>query len=150
MGLFDRILVRDPRMVCSEGHSMSDDEFQTYDLGRTNGDAEVVDGRLSFQDGGNGRPVAMPFTGRLTVYTDCEQCPAFVQTGTLNLHMAWVEFEIDLQDGVVTDIRRISQSTAEWLAEVPSLPYMKGAMGPMSVYDAAMVRLSAVSDRTRG
>ena len=150
MGLFDRVVVPDPRMVCSEGHSLSDYEFQTYDLGRTNGDAEITDGRLSFQDGGNGHPVTMPFTGRLNVYTDCEQCPAFVQAETMNLCMAWVEFEIDLQDGVVTSIRRVSQPTAEWLAEVPSLPHMHGALGPMSAYDAALVHLSAVRARTLG
>jgi hypothetical protein len=32
MGLYDTVKVSDPRFVCSEGHDLSDEEFQTKDL----------------------------------------------------------------------------------------------------------------------
>ena len=41
MGLFDTVTVRDPRFVCSEGHDLSDEEFQTKDLGCTMGSATI-------------------------------------------------------------------------------------------------------------
>ena len=37
MGLFDYVRVSDPRFVCSEGHDLSDCEFQSHDFGEMMG-----------------------------------------------------------------------------------------------------------------
>ena len=134
MGDFDMVECVDPRFVCSEGHR-PDGHFQTKDLGQTRGGWQIVDGRLTGEFGGQGEPVARPISGRLTIYTDCHECPAFIQGGTNNVITCWVEFEVEVVDDEVRSVTRVSPSTAEYLEQTPQEPWMKwtaGGEGPMS------------------
>jgi len=134
MGLFDTVHV-DSRFKCSEGHDLSDEEFQTKDLGCTMGDVFIGD-KLSMTPGDYGYPPRFPFLGRINIYAHCEKCPAFVQAGTGNLCPTGVDFEIEIIDDVVRSFTRVSESTAEFIANEPKKPYMKGCEGPMSYQDA--------------
>ena len=144
MGLFDYVTVRDPRFACSEGHDLSDEEFQTKDLGCTMGSATIgVDrgeARLVIdEDGGYGDTPRLPFLGRICVYCVCRRCPAFVQAATGNLCPSGVTFEVEVIDDIVRSITRVSETTSEFLANEPRKSYMVGCEGPMS-YEAAKAR----------
>lgn len=135
MGLFDRVYCNRPEFVCSEGHDLSDAEFQTKDLGETMGSA-TIDDRFDFNDGGWGDPIARPFTGDIEVYSDCHQCPAFVQAETFNLHPVSVEFVVRVESDAVVLVTRTSASTVEQIEQAPKLDYMPNCRGPMSYEDA--------------
>lgn len=156
MGLYDCLTCNDPRFVCSEGHHLGAEEFQTKDLGCTMGHGEIdATGTFSFLPGGWGDAEVGT---TINIYTSCRQCPAFVQAGTGNLIEMWVEFAVDLvapaalnsaaHEGriapgsdplnartrfgaLVVDVRRTSQPTAEQIATMPNEPYMEDAAGPM-------------------
>lgn len=135
MGLFDRVAVSRPEFQCSEGHDLTGAEFQTKDLGETMGYAEIDD-RITIRDGGWGDTQQSPFSGTIEIYTDCEMCPAFVQDTTFNLHPTCVEFTVEIERDVVRKITRTSKTTAEQIAEAPTLDYMPSCRGPMSHEDA--------------
>lgn len=137
MGLFDYVHISDPRIVCSEGHGLCDLEFQTKDLGCTYGGAKIADGKISIADGGYGYPPTLPFLGRISVYTTCEKCPAFVAPKTGNIHGVWVEFKIEIVDDLVRSIVRTSPTTKEWAETTLKLGHMKECAGPMP-YDQAV------------
>lgn len=139
MGLFDRLTCQDPRFVCSEGHHLGAEEFQTKDLGCTMGHATIdVADLFVFEPAMWGEPEVGTM---IAIYADCTQCPAFVQAGTGNLCAAWVEFAVELAEigrkgdhytARVNHVRRTSEPTAEWLRTEPAKPWMKGCLGPMS------------------
>lgn len=145
MGLFDTIKIDDdPRFVCSEGHLLYGEEFQTKDLGCTMGHAfiDVVGhdvSRMRFYDGGYGDPVQQPLLGRFDIYCNCRQCPAFVQAKTANVCPVTVDFEVEVVDDVVRAVKRISATTAHFLENEPKQKYMAGCEGPMT-YEAAVAR----------
>lgn len=140
MGLYDDLTCEDPRFVCSEGHSLASAEFQTKDLGCTMGHATIdASGEFFYRPGEWGDPEVGTM---IEIYTDCRQCPAFVQADTGNLIDVWVQFDIELADlaeksnpdvytGRVVSVARVSEPTAEWLATTPLKPYMQGCAGPM-------------------
>jgi len=142
MGLFDTVTVRDARFVCSEGHDLSGEEFQTKDLGCTMGSAAIDTvsapdtKHLTLYGGGWNRPPRLPFLGRIHVYCSCSSCPAFVQAGTGNLCPTNVTFEVEVIDDMVRAITRVSESTADFLVNEPQKPYMVGCEGPMSHEEA--------------
>lgn len=132
MGLYDHVHVDDERFVCSEGHPLSGEEFQSKDFGCTMGDVSVSGGRVGFAPGewGDG-PVERPLLGRFCIYTTCKKCPAFVQAHTCNLCDMSVEFVIEVIDDAIRKVTRVGPTTAEWLRDEPKKPYMDGARGPM-------------------
>ena len=139
MGLFDYVHVTDDRFVCSEGHPLSGEEFQTKDLGCTMGDSHIDRGRLHLNSGNYGEDPSIPFNGTIDVYCTCTKCPAFVQYGTGNLCPSGASFDVEIVGGVVVSVSRTSPSTEEFLASEPLRPYMKDCEGPMP-YETAMRR----------
>jgi hypothetical protein len=145
MGDYDMVVARDPRLVCSEGHDVTDEGLQTKDLGCTMGHAEIVGDKLLYWPGHWGEPLAPPVRACLRVCCTCRRCPAFIQRETLNVVGTWVEFEIDVVDDEVRSITRVSESTAEFLENEPRSDHMQGCLGPMpyeAAYEAAAVRRS--------
>lgn len=136
MGLYDYVKCDDPRFICSEGHDLCHEQFQTKDLGCTMGESTICDGRLTIDDGGWGESPTMPFSGVIELYCDCKQCPAFVQDGTFNLISTWVEFSATVEADLVTEVKRTSISTAEFVKSEPLKPHMRGCAGPMSYTEA--------------
>lgn len=147
MGLFDYVYISDHRTVCSEGHNLCHLEFQTKDLGCTMGDAQIKDGKLIVAGGGYGDRPRLPFLGRISIYTTCLLCPAFVQATTGNLCGAWVEFELEIVDNAVRSVTRTSPSTAEWLMLEPQQEWMAGCHGPMPYEDAVTLHLDIARKR---
>lgn len=152
MGLFDTINVDgDKRFTCTEGHLLDREEFQSKDFGATMGHVSMyVDDRshvartfAEFYDGGYGDGVDTPLLGRFVIYCDCRQCPAFVQAETGNICPVGVEFKVEIVDGMVRDVTRISEPTAEFLVNEPNKPYMVGCEGPMT-YEAALERSAEI------
>lgn len=128
MGLFDRLMCHDPEFLCSEGHGLGGEEFQTKSLGCTMGYGAIRDRLLTFRDGGWGD--ATERETPLDVYCTCRQCPAIMpppgsQTPTA-IH-PWVEFAVELDGDRVVSISRTSKSTSEYTAEVMLWPHMGGA-----------------------
>src|SRR5688500_9315610 len=106
MGLFDYVSVDHPAFVCSEGHDLSDEEFQTKDLGCTMGGAHIGATRISIQDGGWGETQPVPFSGTIEVYASCTRCPAFVQNETFNTHPVSVEFSVEIANNQIVSVTR--------------------------------------------
>ena len=128
MGLFDRLECVGPEFVCSEGHDLSGEEFQTKGLGCTMGGGLITHGKLRFCDGGCGdEDREVP----LEIYCTCRKCPAFVQFGTGNEISCGVEFEVMLDGDRVVSVKRVSQDTADWLASTPLERHMHRCEGPM-------------------
>ncbi len=142
MGLFDYVSVQGAAFVCSEGHDLSGEEFQTKDLGSTMGSACLEDGQITIIPGDWGEPPKLPFLGRMHIYCTCRQCPAFVQAKTMNLCGAWVEFEVTIVDDKIRSVTRISQTTTEYLETEPKKPYMVNCLGPMPYEDAYQLHLA--------
>lgn len=135
MGLFDYVSVAGPEFRCSEGHDLSGEEFQTKDLGCTMGYASIGK-RISISDGGWGETQPSPFTGAIEIYTDCKRCPVFVQDETFNMHTVCVEFAVVVVADKVERVTMTSKSSAEQIAEAPTLEFMPGCRGPMNYEDA--------------
>lgn len=141
MGMFDYVQCSGPEFVCSEGHRLDDEEFQTKDLG--NGlDRWNIDGVLDGPDGGSGYgyPVDRPFSGKLNVYCSCSKCPAFVCYDTYNLWSCWVELEVIIKADKVTSVTRVSDSTDVWLNSSD----VKYCWGPMPHAEARRMHVSHV------
>lgn len=141
MGLFDYVHVSGPEFVCSEGHDLSDGDFQSKDFGCTMGDVTIGGGAIVLDSGrwGDGPP-DRPLLGRFDVYCSCDRCPCFVQSGTGNLIDVEVEFRVEVVDDAIRSITRTSPSTAEFLATTPTQPWMVGGLGPMTHGEARIVR----------
>lgn len=135
MGLFDYVHCDRPEFVCSEGHDLRDEEFQTKDLGETMGSASIGN-TITIYDGGYGDTQPSPFSGTIEIYATCRRCPAFVQAETFNTHPVSVEFAVEIRDDKVMSVVRTSKSSAEQIAEAPTLEYMPNCRGPMSYEDA--------------
>jgi hypothetical protein len=135
MGLFDYVHFDRPEAICSEGHDLRDEEFQTKDLGETMGSASIGDG-ISIHDGGYGDTQSRPFSGTIEIYATCRKCPAFVQAETFNTHPVSVDLAVEIRDDKVVSVTRTSASSAEQIAEAPTLEYMPNCRGPMSYEDA--------------
>lgn len=136
MGLFDYVSCDHPAFVCSDGHDLRREEFQTKDLGCTMGGASIGETHIDIRDGGYGDPVALPFSGTIEVYADCPRCPAFVQDETFNLHPVGVAFDVVVVADRIVSVARTSKSSAEQIAEAPTLDYMPNCRGPMNREDA--------------
>jgi len=143
MGDHDSVTSDDPRFRCSEGHDLTQELFQTKDLGCTMGTSSIAAGRLKVDSGNWGEPPALPFSGCIRVYRDCRRCPAFVQAGTFNVVATFVEFEVTIVADAVRSIERIGQSTAEFVDSAPRQPWLAGCLGPMSYDQACRVQASA-------
>lgn len=137
MGLFDNVTVRDPRFVCSNGHDLSGEEFQSKDFGCQMGQIAIEDGRISARAGFLGNPEADSDT--VDIYGTCRQCPAFVQFGTGNLVGCDVSFEIKLDGDVIKAIVRTSPATNDWLRDEPLKWHMSRCEGPLPYQDAAQL-----------
>ena len=135
MGFFDYVHVSDDRFVCSEGHPLSGEEFQSKDFGCVMGSVGITDGVLSFHAGCIDEEPS-PDSNEAEVYCDCKQCPAFVQDGTGNLVACWVEFRIKIEGNRVVSVERTSKPTAEWLTHEPAQDHMKDCEGPMTYAEA--------------
>jgi hypothetical protein len=55
-----------------------------------------------------------------------------LQLETWNVLMAWVEFEIDLDAARVITVRRVSETSAEWIEAERA----RGSIGPMTLDQA--------------
>lgn len=135
MGLFDTVRCTHGSFVCSEGHDLSSQDFQTKDLGQTMGNwsiSHILEGK----DGGWGEEITRPFLGRINVYGDCPRCPALVQAGTMNFCPTAVEFEVEIVDDIVRSVKRISEDTQKQLQTEKQQPWMEDCYGPMD-YDEA-------------
>jgi hypothetical protein len=142
MGLFDYVHVKpdDARFVCSEGHSLSGQEFQSKDFGCTMGDVTIIGNQIVLEDGGYGDSPKHPLLGRFYVYCSCHQCPVFVQANSGNLCDVECTFEIEVVDDVIRSVKRVSASTADWLASEPQREWMKNCHGPMPHGEAWAIR----------
>lgn len=139
MGLFDYVTVRDPRFVCSRGHDLSAEEFQSKDFGCTMGRVLIEDGLLSSHAVYFGEPGADG--SKVEVYCTCRQCPAFVQFGTGNLVGCDVTFEVELDGDAVKAISRTSPATDDQLRAVPLERHMNRCEGPMPYADAKQLHV---------
>ena len=135
MGLYDTLTVSNEAFKCSEGHDLSDAEYQTKDLGRTMGYWHISD-VLTGEPGEYGDPLPKPVSGVLEIYCTCKECPAFVQAGTGNLVDCGVTFAVEVHRDKVTRIERQGMTTKEWLAYERAQTWMQGCEGPMSWEDA--------------
>lgn len=151
MGLYDHVKTDHPEFVCSEGHRLT--LLQTKDFDCVMGDVRIAaDGKVTFSGGPMGMPWpndARGYLGRINVYDFCPDCPAYVAPGTFNVHHVWVEFEVEIINGVVRSIQRISGPTAEEIANTLALPHMKEAVGPMSPIDAGIYAAEQRAARDR-
>ena len=137
MGLFDYVHVTDDdRFVCSEGHRLDAEEFQSKDFGCTMGDVTIAAGKISMAGGGWGHAENAPFHEHVEIYCACSRCPAFVQFGTANLIPCSVEFRLRIHGDQVLTVERTSAPTAEWLLSEPAQAWMKRCEGPMPFEDA--------------
>jgi len=134
MGLFDYVSVRDPMFVCSEGHDLSDEEFQSKDFGCEMGRVHIENGRVFMESVYLGEPYLDENPAE--IYCTCRRCPAFVQFGTGNLVGCGVSFEIKMDGNAVTSIKRTSPDTADWLRDEPLLAHMARCEGPMTYKEA--------------
>ena len=98
-------------------------------------------------NGGWGESPRHPLLGRFRVYSACHQCPVFVQAGTGNLCDVECTFEIEVVDDVIRSVKRVSESTADWLVNEPRREWMKGCFGPMPHADAWAVRKRTWDER---
>ena len=131
MGMYDTVIVGDG-FFCSAGHDLSNQDFQTKDLGETMGTWHL--GKyLSGTPGGYGDPVdEKGFTGLISIYTSCTDCPAFVQGSTFNVIDHSVEFEVQLVAGCPVSIKMVSESVDAFIRNTPRQPWMRNAyLGPM-------------------
>lgn len=142
MGLYDHVSVSGPEFVCSEGHDLSVREFQSKEFGCTMGHVAISAEGVTLEPGGWGDPISRPLLGRFYVYSSCTLCPAFVQARTHNLIECSVEFEIEVVDDRVRSIKRISQTTADFLLKTPKEDWMKDCKGPMPHADAYELHLA--------
>lgn len=140
MGLFDYVTVNDPRFVCSEGHDLSGEEFQSKDFGCMMGQVTIENGRTSSRQVYLGVPEAD--SSVVEIYATCTKCPAFVQFGTGNLAGCSVAFDVKLNGDAVESIERTSQSTSEWLAAEPARDWMHRCEGPMPYNDALELHIN--------
>jgi hypothetical protein len=145
MGLYDHISVSGPEFVCSEGHDLSGEGFQSKDFGCTMGHVAVSADGVTMESGGWGDDVSRPLLGRFYVYGPCTQCPAFVQAKTRNIVECSVEFEVDIVDDKVRSITRISPSTPEFLADTPRQEWMRGCTGPLPYEEAYALHIAGLS-----
>lgn len=143
MGLFDYVRVSGPQFVCERGHSLVDEDFQSKDFGCTMGTVSIIDGFVSQEEGGYGSAPEKPISMKASIYSSCSKCPAFVQAGTYNLYDAWVEFEVEIVDNIVREVKRLPMETE---AEIKAKPWMKDAFGPMSYEEARNMHISHISD----
>jgi hypothetical protein len=148
MGFFDTVKMHVPfRWSCSEAHDLTEAGWQTKDLGCTSG-WWSLGAKLEGTPGPDGDPVELPFTGRLTIRTECAQCPAlFSEVGTGgNVIVPVVELAVEIERGLVRSAERVSRSSAEqldWWVE------QYGCDGPMTHAEAVEMRASHVVDRAR-
>lgn len=141
MGLFDYVTVRDPRFVCSEGHDLTGEEFQSKDFGEQMGRVTIgEDGRISTRAVCLGDP--SPDADEVEIYCTCTQCPAFVQFGTGNLCACDVTFALALTGDVVVAVKRGSPTTREWLEAEPLERHMRRCEGPMPYAEASQLHVS--------
>ena len=139
MGLFDYVTMRDPRFVCSNGHDLCGEEFQSKDFGCEMGRVLVESDRVSTHAVCLGKPEAD--TAKAEIYGTCTQCPAFVQFGTGNLIGCEVSFEIDLDGDAVKSIKRTSLATNDWLRDEPLARHMNRCEGPMPYAEAEQLHI---------
>lgn len=149
MGLFDYVRVQGEEYVCSEGHNLEQESFQSKDFGCTMGTVSLggVGITVTMEDGGYGHPEIPGLTDYVEVYGDCTRCPAFVQMPTGNLVATWVTFKVHIVKDVVQGVERTSQSTADFLAKEPGQKWMEGCLGPMSYQDAYTKHIEMVRER---
>jgi hypothetical protein len=144
MSMFDSVKVYDAWAVCSEGHSLVDEEFQTKCFERSLDRLTIRDEVLS--EGDQFALDGKSFTGFINIYCTCRKCPAFVQAKTHNLMDVWIEFTIELRESRVVEVKRVSKSTADWLKEEPTKPWMKdGFAGPMSYEKAYAMHVGRIA-----
>lgn len=149
MGLYDTVIVTDPRFSCSEGHLIT--PLQTKDLGATMGHASIdAQGKLELTIGGWGDPefqTAAEVTGTLHVYAFCDQCDVMITRhgGGVQIHEAWVEFDVIAVAGVVASVTRTSLPSAEYHKSQLRYPGLAGAEGPMSWEDGRKLALAALA-----
>jgi hypothetical protein len=160
VGVFDYAICKGPEFVCSEGHDLTGQEFQTKDFACVLAYVTIEDGHVTTEEEGPaGAMTQPPFDSPFTVYTSCERCPVFVQARTGNLCDVCCEFEIAVEGDRILSIKRISETTAEFLTREPSEPWMKDCEGPMprseswarrmAIWDARKA-LTHPGDRRRG
>lgn len=149
MGLYDHVHIAGPdlRFVCSEGHDVTGEEFQSKDWGCTMGDVHIAGDAIGHESGGYGDDVKRPYLGRFYVYCTCTQCPAFVQNWQRpdgsrchNVIDMSVTFELEVVDDKIRNVKRVSTSTADWLRDEPTKEYMRDAIGPMPRAQAVLLR----------
>lgn len=145
MGMFDRVHVHGPAFVCSEGHDLSGEEFQTKDFACVLDDVSMALGEPMTCGGRAGLGFAIkanerPYNATVEVYCDCTQCPCFVQARTFNLCPVGVNFEVVIENDIVMAVKRTSPTTAEFLETEPKQGYMDGCLGPMTRDEAEAMR----------
>lgn len=136
MGMYDYVTVEGEAFVCSEGHDVSDREFQTKDFDCVLGYIHVGD--VISTEAGCLRiaPDLGKFESHFDIGTACEKCPAFVQAETFNLCPVSVDFRVYHQGERLIRVERISESTFDFIASEPGRVHMGGCRGPMPYGDA--------------
>lgn len=147
MGMFDRYLCSGPAFVCSEGHDLSDEEFQGKSLSCTMAYHSIDVDRLTIGAGYYGETEDLPrYTTTIFVGATCKRCPAFLQAGTFNMIDTTCDFAVTVEGktGKVLAIERCSETTAEFLRVMPSKKWMVGALGPMPYDEAYRIRVDGL------
>lgn len=142
MGLFDYVEVQGPSFVCEHGHPLEGYEFQTKDLGCTMGRATIpsVGEAVVHEDGGWNQAENLANV-TLSIYGQCEACPAWVQAKTANLIETSVDFDVEVLDGIVMKVTRTGQASE---AELRKLEYFADMAGPYSFKEAQRLHLEGL------
>ncbi len=167
MGMFDYIRCIGPEFVCSRGHSLADEEFQTKDFSCELAWHKIENGVLSFYDGAvtldpafnevgqhgiyGQRPDAQrPYLGYIFVYCSCHQCPSFVYGQVGSVASCWCEFKVRIVDNKVEMVERIAEDFDEFAQKQAGLPDTTGPIPTEEAIKIASQRMRAWAAGQRG
>lgn len=139
MGLYDTLRITHDLARCPDGHDLSEQEWQTKDLGESMGAFHLDEtGEIKPLDlpEERWRPSLFPPKGTVQVYTDCPECPVWVQKGTGNVIHADVDYELQFEGTRLTGYLRTTVPYAEQLAKRQASTWFEGAVGPLSDAEA--------------
>jgi hypothetical protein len=137
MGMYDYVTVNRPEFVCSEGHDLSDEEFQTKCFDCVFGYVHVGESLTTSQGPLKIAPNLGTFESHFDTGAVCKRCPAFVQAETFNVIPVSVDFRVYHQaDKILKIVRISSESTADFLASTPTREWMGECRGPFPYRDA--------------
>ncbi len=161
MGMFDSLRCIGPQFVCSRGHSLADEEFQTKDFDcelawhliendtLTFYGAEAVRESEVSKHGIFERHEHAPHLGNIFVYTSCHQCPCYVYGEVGTVVACWCEFKVRLVDNKVEAVERTAEDYDEFARRQAELPDLAGPIPLAEAIEISSQRMRAWAARRR-